>query len=144
MTRTAERKVYRRRWMTIAYGVVAAMWTVNTILNFVWFGELGALNIVLPLLWAFLAMIYGRPYAVVRDHDFTIAVAPLRPRTLARDQIVSLEEAKPGIVKLGLADGGKLVVRVKDVRKPDQEYLRAVLGAHLSAPASEPAVASAG
>lgn len=131
MSETVERKVYRKSWVKIMFWVVAAIWVANTIMNFVWFGEPGVLGFALPLMWAFIAVLYGRPYVIVRERDITVAAAPLRPRTLSREQIVSFEEAKPGIAEVGLAGGAKLVVRIKDVCDADQEYLRTELSAGL-------------
>ncbi len=134
MDQTQNRKVYRKPWIAAIAGVAAAVWLLNAVLNVVWFGELSVLNIALPLLWAFVAVLYARPYAVANTDAITLAIAPLRPRTLAWNQIVSFDEVKPGIARLGLADGGKLTFRLKDARVQDQEYLRSVLQPRSTAP----------
>lgn len=121
------RRVYRHAWVKIMGWIAAGMWALSAVLNFVWFGELSVISLVLPVLWGLLAILYSRPYAVIEGQSITLAVAPIRPTTLAWDEIVSYEEPKPGIGKLTLSSGKKLTVRVKDVRLDDQSVLREVL-----------------
>jgi hypothetical protein len=107
--------------------IAAAIWAANATVNFLRVGELSVLNVFVTLIWALLAALCGRPYAVIAGQVISIAAPPLRPKKFRRDQIVSYSETKPGIARLGLAGGATLVVRINEVRTVDQDYLRSQL-----------------
>ena len=129
MTDNSERKIYRKPWTAAIMWIAAAIWAASSAVNFLRGGELSVLNVFVTLIWALLAALCGRPYAVIAGQFISIAASPLRPQKFRRDQIVSYSETKPGIVKLSLSGGTTLVVRINEVRAADQDYLRSQLTA---------------
>jgi hypothetical protein len=123
----AERRFYRPVWLIGAGWAAAGLWAVSGVMNLVWFGDTSPVNLMLPVLWGALALLYSRPIVVLREDGLDLAAALLRTRSVLWAEVASCSEVKPGVFELTLAAGGKVLVPVNSVRKVDRAALASEL-----------------